>query len=436
MKNFSAYTELKDSDVAWVNEIPNHWSLKKLKYIFRIEKRIAGELAFDVLSITQKGIKIKDIESGSGQLAMDYSKYQKIFKGEFAMNHMDLLTGYVDISKFDGVISPDYRVFRLIDTNCDEKFLLYLLQLCYHRKIFFAQGQGASQYGRWRMPADNFKNFKFPIPPKDEQKKIVSYLDFKIAKIENLIRKKKKLLSLYVERRKSLTRQMINSDSVEFVRLSSLVKLSQRPIERIDDKLYKKIGIFNRGRGIFHKEETLGKDLGDSNFHYIIDGDVILSGQFAWEGSIALASSKDAGCIASHRYPILSCNLDAITPEFLFSFFTISEGHILLDYHSRGAAGRNRPLNPRNLLKEKIPVPSITLQKELVEMIKSENHLKGLINKEIDIVKEYETALISEIVLGKIDVRNCKVQQAENDYESCEEIKDELSISDENAIEF
>lgn len=87
---------IKDSGIGWLGEIPAHWEVKKLKYLFRITKRIVGKLGFDVLSITQKGIKIKDITSGEGQLSMDYSKYQLIEPGDFGMNHMDLITGYVD----------------------------------------------------------------------------------------------------------------------------------------------------------------------------------------------------------------------------------------------------------------------------------------------------------------------------------------------------
>ena len=66
------YPAYKDSGVEWLGEVPECWKVKKLKYLFKVRKRIAGALGYDVLSITQKGIKIKDIESGEGQLAMDY----------------------------------------------------------------------------------------------------------------------------------------------------------------------------------------------------------------------------------------------------------------------------------------------------------------------------------------------------------------------------
>ena len=431
MKGVKPYKKYKCSGIAWLGDIPEHWELKKLKYIFHIQKRIADGLGYDILSITQNGIKIKDISSGKGQLAMDYSKYQKIFIGEFGMNHMDLLTGYVDISKFDGVISPDYRVFSHRDNHSDKNYLLKLLQLCYKQKVFYAEGQGAAQFGRWRMPSDNFKNFFFPLPTIEEQILIANFLDYKIAKIDRFIKKKKKILTLYTERRKSVTRKLVNSDSVTFLRLSSITSLVQRPIERIENASYTPVGLYNRGRGLFHKQETLGSDLGDSFFFNLKKGDVILSGQFAWEGAVGLVGPNDENCIASHRYPILNCDTNVIIPEYLFSFFTISEGHFLLDFHSRGAAGRNRPLNPRTIIKEKIPVPDIKLQKELIELIKQENELKSLINREIVLVEEYRAALIAEAVTGKVDVRDYKLPMIveEGTYK---ELEEELSMATED----
>lgn len=175
---------MKDSGVDWIGEIPAHWEVKRLKYVTKIVKRIAGYEGPDVLSITQKGIKVKDIDSGEGQLAMDYSKYQIVEAGDFAMNHMDLLTGYVDISKYNGVVSPDYRVFIRTYAGLDDEFLLAIFQLGYQQKIFYRYGQGVSLLGRWRFPADNFNNFFVPIPPKEEQKLIFQRVNEEWHKID------------------------------------------------------------------------------------------------------------------------------------------------------------------------------------------------------------------------------------------------------------
>ena len=124
--------EMKDSGSVWFGNIPINWEMKRLKYVFHIQKDIAGEEGHTVLSITQRGIIPKDFSNNEGQFANSYANYQLVHKGDFAMNHMDLLTGWVDISKYEGVTSPDYRVFVLNDKNgmCP-KYYLYMMQMCY-----------------------------------------------------------------------------------------------------------------------------------------------------------------------------------------------------------------------------------------------------------------------------------------------------------------
>lgn len=170
--------EMKDSGSVWFGNIPINWEMKRLKYVFHIQKDIAGEEGHTVLSITQRGIIPKDFSNNEGQFANSYANYQLVHKGDFAMNHMDLLTGWVDISKYEGVTSPDYRVFVLNDKNgmCP-KYYLYMMQMCYSARIFYGLGQGVSGMGRWRLQADKFLNFYIPIPPYDEQKKIADYMD-------------------------------------------------------------------------------------------------------------------------------------------------------------------------------------------------------------------------------------------------------------------
>lgn len=194
----------KTDDCVW-EEIPENWHLKDIKYLFEIVKRIAGAEGYDILSVTQKGLKIKDINNNGGQLASDYSNYQFVYEGDFVMNHMDLLTGWVDISSFFGVTSPDYRVFRLLNNNSNsQKYFLYLLQCCYLNRIFYSLGQGVSNLGRWRLQTSTFMNFKFPVPPLSEQYEIAEYLDKKCSDIEETINEKQSQILTLEEYKKSM----------------------------------------------------------------------------------------------------------------------------------------------------------------------------------------------------------------------------------------
>lgn len=194
-----------DTGNVHIPKVPVHWNMKKIKYIFEIKKDIARKEGYEILSITQKGIKVKDIFKNEGQLAQNYSNYQLVDIGDFAMNHMDLLTGWVDISKYAGVTSPDYRVFRFVDkVGYDADYYLYLMQMCYMNKIFYGLGQGVSNVGRWRLQADKFLNFLIPEPPLTEQQEIADYLDVKCSEIDNLIAKKEAFVEEMEAYKKSL----------------------------------------------------------------------------------------------------------------------------------------------------------------------------------------------------------------------------------------
>jgi len=203
-KGLNPNAPMRDSGVEWLGEVPEHWEVKRFKNIFKIRKRIAGELGHDVLSITQKGIKVKDTESGEGQLSMDYSKYQFVYKGDFAMNHMDLLTGFVDISKYDGVTSPDYRVFTLEQKSAIPEYYLAFMQMGYINKLFFPFGRGAAHIGRWRLPTEAFNEFLAPYPPEREQKDIAAFIVNKLEQMAVLEEKARSGIELMQERRTAL----------------------------------------------------------------------------------------------------------------------------------------------------------------------------------------------------------------------------------------
>lgn len=201
--------EMKDSGVEWLGYIPKNWDIKRIKYLFNIKKDIAGKTGYDILSVTQSGIKIKDTTKNEGQLSMDYSKYQIVDIGNFVMNHMDLLTGFVDCSKFKGVTSPDYRVFYLKDDNNCKQYYNYIFQLCYYNRVFYGLAQGVSGMGRWRLQTDTFKNFIIPMPSYKEQDVIARFLQDKLNDIEIL----KKRLNINIQKLKK-ARQSLISEAV------------------------------------------------------------------------------------------------------------------------------------------------------------------------------------------------------------------------------
>ena len=203
-KGLDPTVPMKDSGVEWIGYVNASYKIQNIRSIFTIRKEIIGREPETVLSITQSGLKIKSIHENAGQMADSYSNYQIVHVGDFAMNHMDLLTGGIGISQFEGVTSPDYRVFELSQSNMCAKYFLYIFLAYYKNKIFYAFGQGAANLGRWRLPAQNFYSIYIPVPDGIEQQQIADYLDDKCAKIDKLIAIKQAKIDKLQEYKKSL----------------------------------------------------------------------------------------------------------------------------------------------------------------------------------------------------------------------------------------
>jgi hypothetical protein len=155
----------------------------------------------------------------------------------------------------------------------------------------------------------------------------------------------------------------------EEVRLSSLIREVKRPVSVVPEVEYREVGIRSHGRGIFHKDPAPGADLGEKAVFRIEPGDLIFNIVFAWEGAVALAGPSETGYIGSHRFPTFRVHSDRADPRFLLYFFQTDAGLFLLGENSPGGAGRNRTLDRRRLLKEKLRVPDLPTQKKLVRVL-------------------------------------------------------------------
>ena len=85
-KGLDKNIDLKETDSFFWHNIPKHWDFADIKYVFEIVKRIAGKEGYDVLSVTQKGLKVKDITCNEGQIAANYTGYQFVYPDDFVMN--------------------------------------------------------------------------------------------------------------------------------------------------------------------------------------------------------------------------------------------------------------------------------------------------------------------------------------------------------------
>ncbi|HEC1284005.1 TPA: restriction endonuclease subunit S, partial [Campylobacter upsaliensis] len=208
----------KPSGIEWLGEIPKHWEIRRLKYLFYISKEESRDEFPNVLSLTQNGIIERDITTNKGQLAQNYIGYNIVKRGDIILNPMDLSSGYAAKSTFEGVISQAYikiRPLKTLNLSYYESFF----QNLYHYKILWHLGKGISYDHRWTLGNDVFLNIKIPLPPLQEQKEIAEFLDKKCEKIQNYIDKKQKLITLLQEKKQALINEVVTkglNPNIEF----------------------------------------------------------------------------------------------------------------------------------------------------------------------------------------------------------------------------
>lgn len=280
-------------------------------------------------------------------------------------------------------------------------FLFWALQSKQAREAFANAAGGVTRFG---LTLDGMKTVALPCPDLSSQEDIAKFLDLETSRIDQLIEKKQRFLKASSSRIEALVDQAISNADVPRVRFGNVVRRMQRPVLLSEHGELIRLGLYNRGRGIFKKAAADEEGMGDSDFFFVKEGDLILSGQFAWEGAVAMATASEEGCVVSHRYPVYQ-GRSGVRTSYLLGLLRSRFGDFLLNEASRGSAGRNRPLNTSRLGKEKIPIPDARLQDEVERAVIFERRLKEKTEQSISRLGEFRAALITAAVTGQIDVK-------------------------------
>ena len=411
------YPKYKESLLTWLGKVPEHWKEKRAKYYFYEVDERSTTGTEQLMSVSHK-TGVTPRKANVTMFMAESNIGHKICRpGDLVINTMWAWMAAMGVVRKAGIVSPSYGVYRPLPVlSYIPGYIDYLIRAQPYVSEYICRSTGIRS-SRLRLYPDDFLCIPFVCPPIQEQKSIVKFITYIDELVRRFIRNRRRMIEIFAERLEATTNDALKIFGTQQLRLGVVADRVERPINNLDNEIYTPIGLFNWGRGIFHKPPTKSTELGDSSFFLIKEGDLVLSGQFAWEGAVALAGQEDTGCVASHRYPILRGKNGIVESAYLFSFFRTGMGHVLLDHHSRGAAGRNRPLNASNLMKEKIPIPPSHVQQGITDFVKSEATLRRYIASEIALVKEYRTRLITDVVTGKLDVRHIspeiEVEQAE-----------------------
>lgn len=202
--NWSTYDSYKDSGAEWLGAIPDKWTTLRAKFIWRESSSISSDGTESLLSVSQKnGVIPREEDSRSEDLA----GYRHVRKGDLVSNIMLAWMGALGVSKYEGIVSPAYSVYRLI-AEADTGYLDYLYRTSSYLAEFARRSTGVVP-SRWRLYTENFGEVLTLLPSSREQRAIARFLDEKCAKVDEAVRIKEEQIALLRERRQILIQEAV-----------------------------------------------------------------------------------------------------------------------------------------------------------------------------------------------------------------------------------
>lgn len=420
MKRYDSY---KDCGVKWLGEIPSHWGILPGLAVFKENKTKNTELSEKtVLSLSYGNIIIKkDIDEGL--VPADYKGYQIVHPGYIIIRCTDLQNDKVSLRtglvKNDGIITGAYLGLK-VDGSFNSSYVHYFLHSWDITKEIYRHGSGLRQSLSWF----DLRRLPILIPSREEQNKIVSYLNDAVSKIDEAIAQQQKMIDLLNERKqiiinhavtKGLNPNVPMKDSgidwigeipAHWVVLKNkfLFKESDERNTAIDYPLLS----FSKIKGIVPQSEVsdrgvVSEDL--SKYKVLHVGQLLENRLQAWNGMFG--TSNIEGCV-SPDYSVFDVNKAVIDVEYVSFLFRTPLYITQWANASKGiGTGFNRLYTPQfnNIF---CVCPPIVEQKEIAAYIKSKTfNLTETINKistKISLLQERKQIIINDIVTGKVRV--------------------------------
>ena len=444
------YSSYKDSGVEWIQKIPLSWNKSRIRMVGKLYGGLTGKKGNDFNNddnpFNKPFVPFTNIFNNT-YISKNHFQYVNIYEGEnqnrvlkYDLFFLMSSESYEDLGKCSILLEDIEELYlnsfckgyRIKDKRVNPLFLNYQLLGSLHKEMISIEGNG---FTRINLRQDRLLDIPVFIPPLNEQTQIVSFLDTKTQKIDELIEKTEQKIKLLKEKRTSLINHCVTKG------LNPNVEMKESGVEWIGEipshwNLIKlrfyltKVGsgVTPRGGGEVYSDEGI-KFLRSQNIHFdglhlsdvvfitekiyekmknsqVNNGDVLLNITGGSIGRCCVISSDEKFNLNQH-VSILR------TKPSLYNYFlnynlqsSIGQEQVL--YNQTG--GNREGLTSENIKNFIIGLPSKEEQTQIIEYLDEQTQkIDSTIEKEtqrIELLKEYRQSLISEVVTGKVDVRD------------------------------
>jgi type I restriction enzyme S subunit len=435
MENLRSYPAYKASGVLWLGQVPEHWDVLPARAVYRpkLTKNL-GMSRQTVLSLSFGRIVVKPADKLRGLVPESFETYQLVDPGDIVVRTTDLQNDQqslrVGISNDRGIITSAYMCLGTTD-RVSASFGYQLLNTYDLLKIIYGFGSGLRQNLDFR----DIKQMLVPVPPRPEQAAIVRFLDDADRRVRRYIAAKRKLIALLNEQKQAIIHRAVTRGLDPRVRLkpSGVGALSEVPAhwavlplkrwvatkitdgphetpEFVDD------GIpflsaesmtnghldFTRRRGFVSQEahETYCKKLRPER------DDIFMCKSGATTGKVAIVDSDDEFSVWS-PLALIRANRRRVIPRLFW--WVLQDQYIQRQVQETWSYGTQPNLSMASMERLLVVLPPIEEQAAVVDHLEQ---TAGRIvtamdraRREIDLIREYRTRLIADVVTGKLDVR-------------------------------
>ena len=423
------YTEMKDSGIEWISEIPAHWGILRGKNVLRLLERPVKP-DDDVITCFRDGevtLRKNRREEGFTNSLKEIG-YQGIEPGDLIVHGMDGFAGSIGISDSRGKASP---VLNVMDSNQNKRYLMYYLRAMAYKDVFMALSTGIRVRScdlRW----NKLSVFPFLIPTSHEQSAIAAYLDTQCAKIDEIIAQAKASIEDYKQWKASIIYKAVTKGLDPNVEMKDsgiewIGRMPKRwkviPLKLCTDKIgsgktpvggaetYQDNGVlflrsqnvYNTGLkldGVYYISDEVDATMKNSRVRY---NDVLLNITGGSIGRCCLFNLPDTAANVNQHVCIIRTKPEILLPQFLRYFWNSASGPIVIDQYQTGS--NRQGLNFEQIGATHIPLCSIAEQQQIVAMLDKKcaviDQLMAEKQSLIDDLESYKKSLIYEVVTGK-----------------------------------
>ena len=465
MMKLAPYPEYKDSGLPWLDKVPKGWRFFRGKNVFNpldIRSETGTE---ELLSVSERqGVTPRKNVNVTMFQAASYQGYKLCWPGDLVINSLWAWMQGLGFSKYHGIISTAYGVYRpKIGRVSDFRYFDYLLRSTAYKWELRVRSKGIWR-SRYQLKDDDFLAMPILVPGADEQAQIARFLDWKTAQINKFIRNKRRLIELLKEQKQNVINQAVTRG------VDPNVKLKPSGVEWIGDipehwdprKLLYASSLIVDGTHFSPENSETGdflyitakniKECGviTENATYIkaedhapiyrrcpvMKGDILyikdgatagiacvnqLESEFSLLSSVALIKPKKSAIMAEYLAHQLNCQL-------------------LKTFVLRNLVGGAMTRFTIDLIK-RFPVicPPINEQADIVKHIHEQiapiDQAITRAQREIDLMCEYRTRLISDVVTGQVDVRGIGLPAEASAQAGAPEVAEEdlLALDEDSA---